>query len=908
MEREILQTKRELCVGCNKCIAKCPVKANVAYHDHGKNKVRVEQSRCILCGQCIAACDHGVRNYADDATRFLTDLANGEEIVVLAAPATRFALRDYRQILGFLRQLGVIAIYDTAIGAEIMMQAYLAMVEREPETTFVGQSCGVIVNYVQKYRPDVAANLLPLQSPMSCAASFLKKRAGVKAKIAFLSPCFGKIAEIAANEDIEYNVTFGHLQDYMEEAGVDLSQIVPADFDDHFEAGRGKLLSQPGGFRRFVQQHLPDLWIRQIEGTEASLQYLDEYAARIRRAEDVPALIDILNCQYGCNRGTGTRKEIAVDEMDARINTMKRGLEQSGSAGFSAGKSLEPLLIQMEDYSRNYEVTKRVADRVTEDGLEKVFQDLLKEKQEDREINCYACGYGNCRSFAQAVAEGMNHLNNCIDYNRKALLREKEHTIQLHKQYETFVNQAMEAIFVADKANGRVLEVNPSFLAMTGYSREEALQLTVREIIQAEDHEHEYLSALLRKRRLKARIQRIKTKSGKICEVERTAVVIQQEKGESLLFNLRDVTKQRRIERASHEALQLAGRIQKELLPPEVSNDRLEVKVIYAPAAEVSGDFLHYTWDAAGQMLRGYLFDVTGHGITTAMQTTAVRLVLDELLDQKLTDHAIREINTRLKNYLEFGTFIALLAFEFDLARGVLNLAACGINQIPVSIASRSHLLTVEGGYLGILDEPDVDIIAVPIQKGDKYYLCSDGLLDLLTLQPLPSLQNFAQTVDGLFKLAHDEQRFDDCTALCIHIKENGKFPRRYSIANPEQLAAMREDYKTITRHFASDVAFEVELVLNEAVNNGLTAGGRVSVVLRRIGPWLVMRVKDDGAGFAGNEKLREVAAPEFDGGWEEGGRGLFLMQAYCDRVLYNRRGNEVLLMKHLRENIIAHE
>ena len=77
---EIITTNTDLCVGCNKCIAKCPVKANFAFQEDGKNKVKVLQDKCIHCGACIKACDHNVRDYIDDTERFFNDLKNGKKI------------------------------------------------------------------------------------------------------------------------------------------------------------------------------------------------------------------------------------------------------------------------------------------------------------------------------------------------------------------------------------------------------------------------------------------------------------------------------------------------------------------------------------------------------------------------------------------------------------------------------------------------------------------------------------------------------------------------------------------------------------------------------------------------------------------------------------------------------------
>jgi len=37
----------------------------------------------------------------------------------------------------------------------------------------------------------------------------------------------------------------------------------------------------------------------------------------------LPLLVDILNCEHGCNHGTGTEKEMHIDDIDFRLNRLK---------------------------------------------------------------------------------------------------------------------------------------------------------------------------------------------------------------------------------------------------------------------------------------------------------------------------------------------------------------------------------------------------------------------------------------------------------------------------------------------------------------------------------------------------------------------------------------------------------
>ena len=55
--------------------------------------------------------------------------------------------------------------------------------------------------------------------------------------------------------------------------------------------------------------------------------------------------------------------------------------------------------------------------------------------------------------------------------------------------------------------------------------------------------------------------------------------------------------------------------------------------------------------------------------------------------------------------------------------------------------------------------------------------------------------------------------------------------------------------------------------------------------------------IRDDGQGFD-HTAVADPTSPEFLE--RPGGRGVFLMRAFMDEVIYNDKGNEVTLVKHL--------
>lgn len=107
----------EKCTGRNKCVRSCPVlTANVALED---GHVSVNEEACIACGACFDTCTHKARDYYDDTDRFFKDLAKGEKISIILAPAFIANYeKSYKKILGLLKEKGVNHIYSISYGTE----------------------------------------------------------------------------------------------------------------------------------------------------------------------------------------------------------------------------------------------------------------------------------------------------------------------------------------------------------------------------------------------------------------------------------------------------------------------------------------------------------------------------------------------------------------------------------------------------------------------------------------------------------------------------------------------------------------------------------------------------------------------------------------------------------------------
>jgi Na+-translocating ferredoxin:NAD+ oxidoreductase RNF subunit RnfB len=419
----IIRTREEACVGCNKCIYDCPVvDANVSYLKEGKSKTHVNGEKCIMCGKCLDVCDHDARYYSDNTEGFFADLKQGSSISVIAAPALKTNMKNWRKLLGYFKSIGVKEIYDVSQGADITTWAYLKAIKDKKLDSVIAQPCPAIVGYVQKYAPDLIPRLAPVHSPMMCTAIYLKKYLNISDKLCFLSPCIAKINEINDSNTgkmIQYNVTYQKLEEYLKACNINLDSYPEENFSSPAYA-LGEIYSVPGGLKENVYNINPSAWVKQVEGTELAYPYLDEYEKRNKEKKTLPLLVDILNCSHGCNIGSGTCKRMDVTDADEVMHQLK--VHSKGKYSKKPGKLLKLLdkKLDIRDFERKYTAESITPYREPDEkSTDAIYKSMEKLDEASRKRNCHACGYDTCHEMVKAVYNQCNHIENCIDYNIK---------------------------------------------------------------------------------------------------------------------------------------------------------------------------------------------------------------------------------------------------------------------------------------------------------------------------------------------------------------------------------------------------------------------------------------------------------------------------------------------------------
>ncbi len=466
----------EKCQGCNRCISVCPVlTANFSVQSEDGQRIEVHSENCIACGACFDVCEHNARDFYDDTEHFFEDLKNGEQISLLLAPSFQANYpEEYASILGGLKEMGINRIISVSFGADITTWGYVNYISENHVQGGISQPCPAIVNYIEHYAPELINKLIPVHSPLMCAAIYAKKYLHITDKLAFISPCIAKKVEISDPNTygyVSYNLTFSHFMKYVRE-----NNIIGADATDEIEYGLGSVYPVPGGLKENVYWFCgEDAFIRQVEGEKRAYAFLEDYKMRLQRGQRLPFMVDILNCDRGCLYGTGIEEERNYSEdnyynlQEIREQCKKNDESNPFSRKLSPKERLEQFNRQfvdldIRDFMRSYtDKSKTISLREPdEEELDAIFIRMNKKTWAQRNINCGACGYGNCMEMAGAIYNGSNIPENCIHYmkdeihyisvqleeqNRKIMEQNEElkRVIENEKEGELFINQMIRA-------------------------------------------------------------------------------------------------------------------------------------------------------------------------------------------------------------------------------------------------------------------------------------------------------------------------------------------------------------------------------------------------------------------------------------------------------------------------------
>ncbi|MBL8018486.1 MAG: SpoIIE family protein phosphatase [Leptospirales bacterium] len=238
--------------------------------------------------------------------------------------------------------------------------------------------------------------------------------------------------------------------------------------------------------------------------------------------------------------------------------------------------------------------------------------------------------------------------------------------------------------------------------------------------------------------------------------------------------------------RAMRDDLNLARKIQENMMPFEGEPELLNIVIQYSPRSEVGGDLfdIHHLSEKRVRIL---IADATGHGVQAALITMAIKSEYENLKQLSLSPGEILLLlNTHFtQKYSALNTYFTCALVDLDLNAGQVQYASAGHpSQVLVS-DDRVVLLPRTGRLIGISEEGEYSTATHSFGPADRLYLFTDGayeqfnkekqefgearLLQVLGSQGRHSVENGIRHLLGdLSRFTDSESWQDDLTLIGI--------------------------------------------------------------------------------------------------------------------------------------------
>jgi diguanylate cyclase (GGDEF)-like protein len=388
------------CVACLACVRVCPADA-VAVEDQ---QVRIVDAACTRCGLCLPACPHDAIHALGDAARALELAGAGTAALILSVEsAAYFYPATPEQVVNACYAAGFRTVHRGVLGDELVAREYLSLLAEGDYGTLVRSTCPVIVETVRAQYPELIPYLAPVATPTAAEARYLKRLYGPATPVVYAGVCITE-----GGPDVDAAITFDDLAALFARRGVSVDRQEP--YFSRVPEERRRHWSTAGGLplELLLEETHASQRFRKLRGLAAL-----EAVARAVAVDRIDlGFVDILPCE-GCldHPLLGPREELfrrraivgATEPARARDPVVDQGVARQVRVG------------EVFPIHRNGQrpPVERVEGILEEIGL----------APNGKPWDCGACGYGTCRAFADAAAQGRTTLKSCPPYLDKLATR-----------------------------------------------------------------------------------------------------------------------------------------------------------------------------------------------------------------------------------------------------------------------------------------------------------------------------------------------------------------------------------------------------------------------------------------------------------------------------------------------------
>jgi phosphoserine phosphatase RsbU/P len=206
----------------------------------------------------------------------------------------------------------------------------------------------------------------------------------------------------------------------------------------------------------------------------------------------------------------------------------------------------------------------------------------------------------------------------------------------------------------------------------------------------------------------------------------------------------RQITERKQVEeklrhqqRQADKDLQVAASIQQTLIPrysPRIGPIRFAWR--FEPCEQIGGDIFNFHYTGKNH-ISFYMFDVCGHGVSSALIAAAVSQFLQTsceptvpVIGQPRPDTVLNNLE-RAFPFERFDSFFTIVYLTVDYANGSLFYSSAG-HPPPILLGPDGSLRLLErhGPVIGTGNAPSFLKEEVPLRSGDKVIVYTDGILD----------------------------------------------------------------------------------------------------------------------------------------------------------------------------------
>jgi serine phosphatase RsbU (regulator of sigma subunit) len=181
------------------------------------------------------------------------------------------------------------------------------------------------------------------------------------------------------------------------------------------------------------------------------------------------------------------------------------------------------------------------------------------------------------------------------------------------------------------------------------------------------------------------------------------------------------------------DELQLARNIQRGLLPTKApATPGLKIDHTYHPVTDVGGDiydFIRYP----SKHLGIFIGDASGHGLSAAFVGTISKMSLYNHGKNEIpVEELVARVNEDLINNIHTGHYLTCFWGIFNFDTSSFTFCRAG-HPMPVQIKKDGTVveLTTSGTFIGILANMTFEQASVKFEKGDRFYLFTDGIYEV---------------------------------------------------------------------------------------------------------------------------------------------------------------------------------